>query len=224
MNSGEDPKQKQKKAKKQNKQQSPYIWPIKVLILSFSLTIFFGISSELLLSGAGIAISILIIVIFVAIAIIADMIGVAITACNVQPFRAMASKKVRGAKEAIKLLNKADRVSSICCDVIGDICGILSGAAGASIIVKIVSESSSTALAIIVSSLVSAIIASLTIFGKALGKKYSMKNCNSIILTVGKFFSLFTLQGKKNKNQKQNTEIDKQEELPSHDEVDEKRD
>ena len=152
MNSGEDPKQKSKKIKKQTKQQSPYIWPIKVLVLSFALTIFFGISSELLLSGAGIAISILIIVIFVAIAIVSDMIGVAITACNVQPFRAMASKKVRGAKEAIKLLNKADRVSSICCDVIGDICGILSGAAGASIIVKIVSESSSTALSIIISS------------------------------------------------------------------------
>lgn len=226
MNSGEDPKQKSKKIKKQTKQQSPYIWPIKVLVLSFALTIFFGISSELLLSGAGIAISILIIVIFVAIAIVSDMIGVAITACNVQPFRAMASKKVRGAKEAIKLLNKADRVSSICCDVIGDICGILSGAAGASIIVKIVSESSSTALSIIISSLVSAIIASLTIFGKALGKKYSMQNCNSIILAVGKFFSLFTPQGnKKNKNQKQQTqEIDNQEEDSSIADLNEKRD
>ena len=41
---------------------------------------------------------------------------------------------------------------------------------------------------------------------------------------IENFISLFTQQGKKNKNQKQNTEIDKQEELPSHDEVDEKRD
>ncbi|MBQ3494853.1 MAG: DUF21 domain-containing protein [Clostridia bacterium] len=144
------------------------------------------------------------IIIFVALAVITDMIGVAVTACSIQPFRAMASKKVRGAKEAIKLLGKADRVSSMCCDVIGDICGILSGAAGASIIVKILGESSSQALSIIVAAVVSAVIASLTIFGKALGKRYSMNNCNKIVLLVGKFVSLFTPQGKGNKTKKSN--------------------
>ena len=197
-----------KKAKKQNKNPSPYIWPIKVLVLSFFLTIFFCVTSELVLSGSGIAISILVIIVFVGIAVISDMIGVAVTACNIQPFRAMASKKVRGAKEAIKLLAKADRVSSMCCDVIGDICGILSGAAGATIILKIIGESSSQALAIIVAALVSAIIASLTIFGKALGKKYSMNNCTSIVLTVGKVFSLFTPQGKKSKDKKKDEKKD----------------
>lgn len=201
MNNEEVPNSK--KVKKQNKGPSPYVWPVKVLILSFFLTIFFSVVSELVLSGSGIAISILVIIVFVAIAVISDMIGVAVTACNIQPFRAMASKRVRGAKEAIKLLSKADRVSSMCCDVIGDICGILSGAAGATIIYKILENAvESQALSIIVSALVSAVVASLTIFGKALGKKYSMNNCTSIVLTVGKVFSLFTPQGKKNKDKK----------------------
>ena len=200
MNNEEVPNSK--KVKKQNKSPSPYVWPVKVLILSFFLTIFFSVSSELVLSGSGIAVSILVIIVFVAIAVVSDMIGVAVTACNIQPFRAMASKRVRGAKEAIKLLSKADRVSSMCCDVIGDICGILSGAAGATIIVKILEGATSQALSIIVAALVSAVIASLTILGKAIGKKYSMSNCTSIVLTVGKVFSLFTPQGKKNKDKK----------------------
>ena len=78
----------------------------------------------------------------------------------------------------------------------------MSGAAGASIIVKILANSTSQTLSIIVAALVSAVIASLTIFGKALGKKYSMKNCNNIVLMVGKLFSLFTPQGKRNKSKK----------------------
>ncbi len=45
----------------------------------------------------------------------------------------MAAKKVPGAAECIMLLRHADRVASICNDVIGDICGVVSGAAAATI-------------------------------------------------------------------------------------------
>ena len=74
MNNEEVPNSK--KVKKQSKGPSPYVWPVKVLILSFFLTIFFSVVSELVLSGSGIAISILVIIVFVAIAVISDMIGV----------------------------------------------------------------------------------------------------------------------------------------------------
>ena len=123
----------------------------------------------------------------------------------------MASKKVRGAKEALKLLSKADRVSSICCDVIGDVCGILSGAAGASIVVKFALEAESP-LSIIIASLVSAVVASMTIFGKSICKKYAIDNSTSIVIKVGKVLSWFTPQNKdKNKKQsrKEKTEYDK---------------
>ncbi len=149
--------------------------------------------------------AIFIIVIFVSLSIITDMIGVATTAANAQPFRAMASKKVRGAKEALKLLSKADRVSSICCDVIGDVCGILSGAAGASIVVKIAIESNS-ALSIIVASLISAVVASLTIFGKSICKKYAIDKSGPIVLFVGKLISCFVPNPNKHKPKK-NTDI-----------------
>lgn len=187
---GKVPKHKAKTLNKNNRQ---LIWSIKILVLSFALSICFGVLSELLLSDTGVVVAILVIFLFVGLSIVADMIGVATTAANIQPFRAMASKKVKGAKEAINLLLKADRVSSICCDVVGDVCGILSGAAGASIVVKFALESKS-ALEIIIASLVSAIVASITIFGKSICKKYAIDNSNKIVLLAGKLLAIFKIQ------------------------------
>ena len=204
-----DDKQKPKRVEKQSKSQM--VWSIKILILSFALSMCFGIVSELVLGVTGIAVAVLVIIVFVSLSIITDMIGVATTSASTEPFRAMASKKVRGAKEALKLLSKADRVSSICCDVIGDVCGILSGAAGASIVVKFALEAESP-LSIIIASLVSAVVASMTIFGKSICKKYAIDNSTSIVIKVGKVLSWFTPQTKdKNKKQsrKGKTEYDK---------------
>ena len=189
----EKPNPNKQKVKRQNVSQLK--WSLKLLLLSLALSLCFAVLSEVFLSGTGVVIAIIIIVVFILISIIFDMIAMATTAANIEPFRAMASKKVRGAKEAIKLINNADKVSSICADVIGDICGILSGSAGASIIIKIAIESN-TALSIIVASLVSAFVASLTIFGKSVCKKYAIDNCDKILLKVGKVMSWFTPQGK----------------------------
>ncbi len=191
---------KNKKNKKKNKPPSKFSywwkWPLIVLVLSFCLSLAFGVASELALSGAGVAISIIVIVLFIVISIFADMVGVAVTAADLQPFRAMASKKVRGAKEAITLIKNADRVASVCADVIGDICGILSGAAGATVTVALISSSMSNFMTVFIASLVSAVIASLTIFGKALCKKYSIRYNEKIILLIGKILSIFHVQKK----------------------------
>ncbi|MBO7527504.1 MAG: hypothetical protein J6T74_06395 [Clostridia bacterium] len=184
-------KNETKYKKKVKKQNLKTFWPIKVFIIAFALSLCFSILSEFLLGRTGVAIALIIIVVFVAIAIITDMIGVAVTACSKEPFIAMASKKVRGAKEGLSLIKNADKVASLCADVIGDVCGILSGAAGASIVIKFANDLKNDSLTILVASLVTALIAGTTIFGKALGKRYAINNCNSIILRVGKLFSLF---------------------------------
>ena len=207
-------KPKNKKVKKQSAKNS---WPYKVLILAIALSLLFSILSELLLGNTGIVIAILVIILFVALAIVTDMIGVAITACSREPFVAMASKKVRGAKESLMLIKNADKVASLCADVIGDVCGILSGAAGASIVAKIAVDSQNISLSILVASLVAAIIAGITIFGKALGKRRAMDNCTSIILRVGKLLSIFSKEPKQKKkdqvlsNNEENKVIDKKE-------------
>ena len=195
----DNPKKNQSKFKKY------FRWPLIVLVLSFSLSMAFGVLSEVALNGAGIAISVIVIVVFLIIAIITDMIGVAIASCDIKNFRAMASRKVRGAKEAIMLYKHADMVSSIFADILGDICSILSGAAGAAVTTRLITSAMSDFTGVVVASLVSAVIASLLIFGKALMKRYSMDHSDKIILIIGKILSIFHRQKpkkSKNKNDK----------------------
>ena len=195
-----------KRKNKKIKKQSTNFWPLKIFIMAIALSLGFSILSEYLMGATGIIVAILVIVLFVSIAIITDMIGVAVTACSKEPFMAMCSKKVRGAKEGLMLIRNADKVASLCADVLGDVCGILSGAAGASIVAKITIDFQNVNLTILVASLITALIAGVTIFGKALGKRTAMDNCNAIILKVGKFLSLFTKQGKSKKQKEDKQE------------------
>lgn len=111
------------------------------------------------------------------------MIGVAITTCDIKPFHSMNSKKISYAKTAINLLQNNTKVSSFCNDVIGDICGIISGSAGV-----IISTTLSTKLNInllIITLVTTSTIAAFTIGGKSFGKEIALKNNVSIV----KFFS-----------------------------------
>lgn len=191
-----------KDKKNQSKFKKYFRWPLIVLVLSFCLSMAFGVLSEVALNGANIAIAIVVIIVFLFIAILTDMIGVAVTACDVKNYRAMAAKKVRGAKEAIMLQKNADRVSSIVADILGDICSILSGAAGAAVATALITQSMTDFMGIVVSSLVSAVIAALLISGKAYMKRYSLEHADKIILLLGKFLSIFhfSKNSKKSKN------------------------
>ena len=103
--------------------------------------------------------------------------------------------KVKGSKQAISLVKNADKVSSVLNDVIGDVCGILSGAAGASIVVKIAIDNSGSFMSILIPSLIAAIIAGLTIAGKAIFKSIAIKHSNTITLQFAKFINFFTRRG-----------------------------
>ena len=101
----------------------------------------------------------------------------------------MASRKVKGAKTSVMLKKNADKVSSFCCDVIGDVCGVVSGSASviiASSISSIVNINS-----FIVVLIVTAIVSSLTIGGKAIGKSFAINKSNIILYEFAKFISIF---------------------------------
>lgn len=97
----------------------------------------------------------------------------------------MAARKVTGAQESISLLRKAERVSSICNDVIGDICGVVSGSASATIAIQILSKFDFS-WSQIVSLGMSALAAGLTVGGKAIGKSFAVNSSTQIVHTVGK--------------------------------------
>ena len=136
--------------------------------------------SDTLLANAGLLISFLILFMIIAFGIIADVIGVAVTAVNLDPFNAMAAKKIKGARTAVSLVKNAPRVSNVCNDVIGDICGIVSGAASVTIAAQLLALYP-IINATVLSLVMSACVACLTVGGKALGKDIAMKNSTKII-------------------------------------------
>lgn len=190
-----DIKTKIKHKKKKNKK-SFWKWPLTVLFLTLILSTVFSLGSELILSSAGIAISIVLLLIFIFLATFCDMLGVAVTAAELEPFVAMSSRKIKASKEAMNLVKNADKFSSIICDVFGDIFGILSGTISASLVAIIAVNGEF--MEILVASIISAIVAALTVFLKAVGKKIALKNSNKIIFAFAKFISFFKFR-KKNK-------------------------
>lgn len=174
-------------AKKNRKNNT--LWIAKITIITFLVSLLFSSFSEILIPKLNIFFGIIIVIIFVLIGVLFDMIGVAITSADDKPFNAMSAKKIKGAKTSVKLLKNADRVSSFCNDVIGDICGILSGSAGITITNSIIKQFDFNPF--FVTLLVTATIASLTIGGKAIGKSIAIKNNTKIVYAFSKIVSYF---------------------------------
>lgn len=166
---------------------------LKIFFITLALSFCLSVLSEFLLEGTHswivTLLSVGLLIFFILLAVFCDMIGVAMTSADISPFMAMASKKVKGAKETIKLLKNADKASSFFCDIIGDACGIICGAIGASIIGVVVTTGNIQK--VLISAVMSAFIAALTVFGKAIGKNVAMQNANTIVFKVGKFISFF---------------------------------
>ena len=131
----------------------------------------------------AVAFCILLAIVFIG--IIFDIVGVAVTSADEKPFHSMAARKVPGAQEAIALLRNAERVSSICNDVVGDICGVVSGCASATIAAQILNNMEFSWPQLI-SLVMSALCAGLTVGGKALGKTFAVNSATEIVHTVGK--------------------------------------
>jgi len=125
------------KENKEKKSNENIKWFIEVFIITFILSLFFSYISTTAMDKLSLIPAILILVSVILTGILFDLVGVAVTCATEEEFHAMASKKVKGAKTAIKLIRSAPKVSNVCADVIGDIAGVLSGAISAIITLKI---------------------------------------------------------------------------------------
>ena len=176
--------------KSKSKLKFSFAWPLKVLLLTFCFSVGFSIFSQIINSKVGIIISILIIFVFLFIGVVFDIIGVASTVCDKNVFLKLAIGGDRTASACYALVKNSEKVSSFCCDIIGDICGVLSGSAGASLRSKFHFSLTGTA-EILSLTIISAIIASLTVFLKALGKTLAIEKSHSIIYRACKVLSIF---------------------------------
>lgn len=168
------------------------LWLLKIVIWTMLISGSISFLSDTLLNEVNIIVAFIILFVIISFGIIFDIIGVAVTAGNEIPFHAMASKKIPGAKMSIKLIRNADKVSSFCNDVIGDICGIISGTVGATIIAKAAMNFNGKFDSIL-NLAIGALIAAFTVGGKAIGKTYAMNNSNKIIYEVSKILYFFKI-------------------------------
>lgn len=160
-------------------------WVVTIFLVTILISGAISLISDEIMSSSGIFVAFLILLIIVLVGIIFDVIGVAVTSADEKPFHSMAARKITGSLEAIRLLRNAERVSSICNDVIGDICGVVSGSASATIAAQIL-QNFEFSWPRIVSLVMSALVAGLTVGGKAIGKTFAINSSTSIITFVGK--------------------------------------
>lgn len=120
------------------------------------------------------------------------MLGIASAAADEAPFHAMAAEKVNGAKEAIAIIKNADKFSSFCNDVIGDISGIVSGTATVVVVLQITSilgYSEGSSMELTLSVIFTSFVAAITVGGKAIGKYFAINASTNIIMLTGKLIA-----------------------------------
>ncbi len=165
-------------------------WVVTIFLVTILVSGVISFVSEELMATSGIVVAFAILLMIILVGILFDVIGVAVTSADEKPFHSMAARKVPGALEAIRLLRNAERVSSICNDVVGDICGVVSGSASATIAAQILVNFDFTWPQIL-TLIMSAFVSGLTVGGKAIGKTFAINSSTKIVHTAGKAIRFF---------------------------------
>jgi len=165
-------------------------WVLIVFVVTIFISALFSLVSNELMAASSVYVAFVILFLIVLVGILFDIVGVAVTSADEKPFHSMAARKVPGAQEAIKLLRNAEKVSSICNDVIGDICGVVSGSASAAIAAQVIAKFSFSWPGV-VTLIMSAVVAGVTVGGKAIGKSFAIHSCTKIVQTVGRVIAGF---------------------------------
>ncbi|MBA1337025.1 MAG: putative membrane-spanning protein [Firmicutes bacterium] len=176
-------KPKENSGKKQSNR-----WVILITIWTFILALTFSFLSETVVRNLQLTVAFLILAIIVLTGIFFDIIGIAVAASDDKSLNGMAAQKIPGAREAVMLHKNAGAVSNFCNDVIGDICGIVSGAAGAVIVLRFIVLYPAIKAATL-GILFSSVTAAVTVGGKALGKNIAIEKADEITYEAGRFLN-----------------------------------
>lgn len=185
-------------AARKNHRSNMIKWVITIFFTTIVISGVISLVSDEVMANSSLPVAFGILMAIIFLGILFDIVGMAVATADEKPFHSMAARKVPGAQEAIRLLRNAERVSSICNDVVGDICGVVSGSASATIAALIL-VSADVAWPKAVSLLMSALVAGLTVGGKAIGKNIAVKSCTSIVHTVGKLLHVLSFRKTKKK-------------------------
>ena len=178
-----------KRKEKIKKEKVNWKWIFTIVIIAFVISFCLSFIANITIPNINLLFGIIITLLFIFIGILFDIVGVAVTSADEKVFHSMSSRKVKGASTAVKFKKNSEKVSSFCCDVIGDICGIVSGAAATTISIVVASKFN---FELMLTGLITAgIISSLTIGGKAMGKSFAINKSNIILYEFSKIISVF---------------------------------
>ncbi|MBE6155323.1 MAG: hypothetical protein E7164_01035 [Firmicutes bacterium] len=164
-------------------------WICQIFLWTFILSITFSYITNIISTNSTTIVTAIIILIVIAVGILFDMLGASCLTSKESTFHAMGAKKIKGAKQAIKLIRNNVKVSSVCNDIVGDICGIISGGLGAVLAIDLANNFEIN-LAFI-TMITSAVISALTVGGKAMFKKVAIKNSDKILFRISKIICFF---------------------------------
>lgn len=151
--------------------------------LTFLIAMLFSYIFEVLMSDVPLLVAFFLLITIIIIGIFFDGIGNAVVAVDEVSFHSMAASKVKGAKESIILIRNAPMVANLFNDVIGDICGIISGSTATAIVLSI--EEGFGIQSVFLSIAISGFVAALTVGGKAIGKGFAIARARYIVYYVG---------------------------------------
>lgn len=158
-------------------------WVIILFLTTILLSMTMSYVSSIIIQKINIFVAVILLLSIIFIGIIFDMIGIAVAAGDETPFHAMAASKIKGAKNAIRLVRNANKVTTFCNDVIGDVTSVISGTTSAFIVMK-VSQLFLWIDIAVMGIIVSAVVAGLTVLGKGLGKTLAISKSHDIIYKV----------------------------------------
>lgn len=158
---------------------------LTVGIITFVIAVTFALPAGGAVAQLNLFFALLVLFGLILIGIIFDIIGVAAAASDEAPFHAMSASDRPGARQSLWVARNADAVASFCNDVIGDVVGTVSGAAGATIAVRLLAATPTLDEAAL-NLLVIAGVAALTVGGKAAGKSLAIRRATSIVTGIGR--------------------------------------
>ncbi len=192
--------EKTRKQMKKRRSSVNWKWTISVFFLSLLISMILAVLSSTL-ETMNIAVGFSILVLVIAFGVIFDYIGLAVASADAAAFNSMAAHGSPYGAKGVWLVKNAEKVSSFCNDVIGDISGILSGAIGATLSITLFA--SNTPWGFWGDLLLSGGISAVTVGGKAAFKGLALENSQAVVSFLCRVMCLFSSGSKKKGKKKQ---------------------
>lgn len=157
-------------------------------LITFVVAVALAFPSEHITRTFSLSLSTFLLALIIGTGIFFDVIGIAVAVADEAPLHAMAAKKTRGAREGLRLVRNSEKITSLCNDIIGDICGTVSGALGAAIVFQIGRLRPDLNQAM-VSVMMVGVVAGLTVGGKAAAKGIGINDAEEIVRRAGLFLN-----------------------------------